>query len=304
MPAVRADYVWMNGEFVRWEEAKVHLLTHALHYGTCAFEGIRAYPSGDQMYAFRLPEHMKRLASSCKVYGFELRYTVEDLCRAAVETIRKNGLHVRTYVRPIVYVGFGGIGINFTGFPIDAAILAFPYEKYFQKEGVAAQVSSWRRTGDQTGAPLAKVGGQYVNSVLGKMEALRNGYDESIMLDVNGYVSEGTGENIFLVRDGRLITPDPSSSILEGITRASLIRLASDMGITTVERRVARSELYLAEEAFFSGTAAEITPILSIDGRKVGDGRVGHLTSRLAEAFKRVVSGQDDRYREWLTPVY
>lgn len=279
-------------------------MTHALHYGTSAFEGIRAYPSGEQMNVFRLPEHVRRLANSCRMFGFELRYSEDELCKAVVDTVRKNGLHVRSYIRPIVFVGFGGIGINFSGFPVETAIMAFPFEKYFHQEGVSVQVSSWRRTSDETGYPLAKIGGQYSNSVLGKMEALRNGYDESIMLDLNGYVSEGTGENLFLVRNGQLLTPHLSSSILEGITRDSVITLAAHMGIETVQRRVSRSELYVADEAFFSGTAAEITPILSIDKKKVGDGQMGPVTARIKAALTKVTKGEDPKYSAWLTPVY
>jgi branched-chain amino acid aminotransferase len=294
----------MNGRFVPWKDAKVHVMTHALHYGTSAFEGIRAYPSGEQMNVFRLPEHVRRLANSCRMFGFELRYSEDELCKAVVDTVRKNGLHVRSYIRPIVFVGFGGIGINFSGFPVETAIMAFPFEKYFHQEGVSVQVSSWRRTSDETGYPLAKIGGQYSNSVLGKMEALRNGYDESIMLDLNGYVSEGTGENLFLVRNGQLLTPHLSSSILEGITRDSVITLAAHMGIETVQRRVSRSELYVADEAFFSGTAAEITPILSIDKKKVGDGQMGPVTARIKAALTKVTKGEDPKYSAWLTPVY
>jgi len=279
-------------------------MTHALHYGTSAFEGIRAYPSGEQMNVFRLPEHVRRLANSCRMFGFELRYSEDELCKAVVDTVRKNGLHVRSYIRPIVFVGFGGIGINFSGFPVETAIMAFPFEKYFHQEGVSVQVSSWRRTSDETGYPLAKIGGQYSNSVLGKMEALRNGYDESIMLDLNGYVSEGTGENLFLVRNGQLLTPHLSSSILEGITRDCVITLAAHMGIETVQRRVSRSELYVADEAFFSGTAAEITPILSIDKKKVGDGQMGPVTARIKAALTKVTKGEDPKYSAWLTPVY
>ena len=304
MPNVQGDFVWMDGAFVPWKDANVHVMSHALHYGTAAFEGIRAYPSEQQMNIFRLPEHLKRLAYSCKIFGFDLKYGLDELTNATVETVRRNNLHGRCYIRPLVYVGFGGIGINFAGFPIATAIMAFPFEKYFKADGVAAVVSTWRRTSDQTGSPLAKISGQYTNSVLGKMEAVRNGFDECIMLDINGKVSEGSGENLFLVRNGRLVTPTLSSSILDGITRASVVRLAADMGIETVERDVSRSELYVADEAFFSGTAAEITPITSVDRKKVGDGRMGPVTAKLRSAFLNAVEGEDPRYMSWLTPVY
>jgi len=304
LPNVTADFVWMDGELVPWKDAKVHILTHAMHYGTSAFEGIRVYPVGDQMYVFRLQEHMKRLSDSCKIYGIDLKYSVEEMCRSAVETVRKNKLHSRSYIRPIVYVGFGGIGINFTGFPVGVSILAFPFEKYLHGEGVNVIVSSWRRMNDQTSTSLGKIGGQYTNSVLAKVESVRNGYDEAIMLDQNGHVSEGTGENIFLVRNGRLITPPLSSSILEGITRDSIFKIASNLGIQVIERAIPRSELYIADEVFFSGTAAEVTPIFTIDKKKVGDGDIGPLTSKIKEAFMKVVSGDDQRYSSWLTPVY
>jgi branched-chain amino acid aminotransferase len=304
MPFVQGEFVWMDGAFVPWKDATVHVMSHALHYGTAAFEGIRAYPSGQQMYVFRLPDHLRRLANSCKIFGFDLKYSVGELTTATVETIRKNNLHGKAYIRPLVFVGFGGIGINFTGFPIQTAILAFPYEKYLKGDGAATMVSTWRRTSDQTGSPLAKISGQYTNSVLGKMEAVKHGFDECIMLDVNGKISEGSGENLFLVKDGKLVTPTLSSSILGGITRLSAMKLAADMGIETVQRDVSRSELYIADEAFFSGTAVEITPIISVDHRPVGDGSEGPITSSIRSAFLKAVAGGDPRYMSWLTPVY
>jgi branched-chain amino acid aminotransferase len=304
MPFVKGEYVWMDGVMVPWENATVHVMSHALHYGTAAFEGIRAYPSAQQMYVFRLPEHMKRLLNSCKIFGFDLKYSLDDLVKASVEVVRKNNIHGKCYIRPLVYVGFGGIGINFTGFPIQTAILAFPYEKYFKGDGVSAMVSTWRRTSDQTGSPLAKISGQYTNSVLGKMEAIKHGFDECIMLDVNGKVSEGSGENLFLVEGGKLITPSLSSSILGGITRLSVLQFAADMGIQTVERDVSRSELYIADEAFFSGTAAEITPVTSVDRKLVGNGEVGPVTGKMRSTFLSAAAGEEPRYKHWLTPVY
>jgi branched-chain amino acid aminotransferase len=294
----------MDGSFVPWKDATVHVMTHALHYGTAAFEGIRGYPSDKQMYIFRLPEHLQRLMDSCKIFGFDMKYGIPELTEATLETVRRNNLHGKCYIRPLVYVGFGGIGINFTGFPIYTSILAFPYEKYFKGDGVSVMVSTWRRTSDQTGSPLAKISGQYTNSVLGKMEAVRNGFDECIMLDVNGKVGEGSGENLFIVKDGKLHTPGIPSSILGGITRLSVFKLVRDMGIETVEREVTRSELYTADEAFFSGTAAEITPIIAVDKKPVKDGKVGPITAKVKETFFKAVTGEDQRYRSWLTPVY
>jgi branched-chain amino acid aminotransferase len=304
MPYVEGKYVWMDGTFVPWKDANVHVMSHALHYGTAAFEGIRAYPSGRQMYVFRLPEHLKRLVNSCKIFGFDLKYSVEEMRKATVETVKRNDLHEKCYVRPLVYIGFGGMGINFTGFPVHMAVLAYPFEKYFKGDGVAAMVSTWRRTSDQTGSPLAKISGQYTNSVLGKMEAVKHGFDECILLDLQGRVSEGSGENIFLVEDGKLVTPSVASSILEGITRFSVIKIAADMGIATVERDVSRSELYVADEVFFSGTAAEITPITSVDRRNVSDRKEGPITAKIRAAHMKAVAGEDPRYTPWLTAVY
>jgi len=296
----------MDGDLVPWDKATVHVMSHAIHYGTSAFEGIRAYPSpsSEQLYIFRLPEHMKRLVNSCKIFGFDLQYSADELEKATVETVRKNGFRQRCYIRPLVFVGFGGMGINFTGFPIQTVIIAFPFEKYLKGDGVAAMVSTWRRTSGQTGSPLAKIGGQYTNSVLGKMEAVKHGFDECIMLDLNGKVSEGSGENLFLVEDGALVTPSITSSILGGITRLSVIKIAADMGYRTVEREVSRSELYVADEAFYSGTAAEVTPITSVDRKPVGGGGVGPVTARLRDSYLKLVSGEEPRYTSWLTPVY
>lgn len=297
-------YVWMNGQFVPWNEAKVHVLTHALHYGTGVFEGIRAYWDGSQLYVFRLREHVQRLLNSAKICGFDPKYSLEEWEKAILETLRVNEVRYDAYIRPLLFVGYGPIGISVEGHEMDALVLIVPFGKYFEKPGVNVMVSSWRRIAGMSNPPAAKVTGHYVNSVLAKMEALRNGYDEAILLNVDGKVSEGTGENLFIVRNGVIITPPVSADILEGITRQSVIALSKDMGYDVVERDISRYELYIADEAFFSGTAAEITPILSIDKRPVNDGKVGPITKKLKEKYENVVRGREPKYKGWLTPVY
>ncbi|MEM3684171.1 MAG: branched-chain amino acid transaminase [Conexivisphaerales archaeon] len=301
----KADYVWFNGKLVPWEDAKVHVLTHAFNYGTAAFEGIRAYPYNDEMYIFRLREHLQRLQNSCKVYGFKLDYTLEQLEEACKSLIRENRFHVKTYIRPLVYVAGVGVGIGFPNQPIGVAIAAVPFDVYFKEgSGVHAMVSSWRRIHEESLPPSAKIAGHYANSVLAKMHALENGYGEAIMLDAEGNVSEGTGENIFIVRDSKLITPSLSSGILEGITRKTVMELAQEEGIEVVEREVTRVELYTSEEAFFTGTAAEITPILSVDKRPVGDGKPGKITRRMIDLYAKAVVGKLEGHEDWVTPVY
>jgi branched-chain amino acid aminotransferase len=301
----KADYVWFNGKLVRWEEAKVHVLTHAFNYGTAAFEGIRAYPYNGEMYIFRLKDHLERLQNSCKIYGFNLNYTLEQLIDACIELIKANKLHERTYIRPLVYVAGVGVGIGFSGQPTGVAIAAVPFDTYFSSDGgVHAMVSSWRRISEESLPPSAKIAGHYANSVLAKMHALENGYGEAIMLDSKGNVSEGTGENIFIVKEKRLITPPLSSGILEGITRKTVIQLAQEEGMEVVEREVTRVELYTSEEAFFTGTAAEITPILSVDKKQIGNGKPGSITRKMIELYGKAVIGKIEGHEDWVTPVY
>lgn len=300
----RADYVWMDGEFVKWDDAKIPILTHALHYGTAVFEGIRAYPSEDNLNIFRLKDHVRRMMQSAKIYYINHKYTEEDLFNATVELVKRNRIRSRTYIRPIMYVGYKSIGLNFTGFPINTAIMAIPFEDYFENPMLRLRTSSWKRFSEQSTPPLAKASGNYLNSVLGKLEAVKDGYDDAVMLDMDGFISEGTGENIFIVNDGEMITPPYSSSILRGITRDTVMHLADDLGIRVTERRISRFELYNADEAFFSGTAAEITPIIEVDRRKIGNGRPGELTQKIGATYKDLVSGRYPKYSEWLTPVY
>jgi len=298
-------YVWMDGDFVEWEDARVHVSVHALHYGTAVFEGMRAYMGDDNLYVFRLREHIQRLMNSAKILGIKPPYGAEELESAVVKLLKKNGFKTDLYIRPLIYVGRGSIGLDISRNEINALIFAFPFTRYLEKpEGVKVCVSSWRRISDEIVPPMAKISGNYVNSVLATMEAKRAGCDEAIFLDGNGRVSEGPGENIFMVRGGTLITPPLSSSILEGITRDTVIRLAGEMGHQVEERIIARGELYSAEELFFTGSAAEITPIIEVDGRLIGDGKVGEITLKLMERFKEVVRGRDKAHRDWLTPIY
>jgi branched-chain amino acid aminotransferase len=298
------NYVWLNGSIKPWSEAKLPLLTHALHYGTAVFEGIRAYPSDDNLNIFRLGDHLDRLVYSAKIYYLALKYGPEELTQSVIEVIRINGFKGRTYIRPIVFVGFGGIGLDYTGFPVDVAIVAVPFEKYFHKSSVRAKVSTWRRISNEATPPLAKASGNYLNSALAKQEAVREGYDEAILLDHRGYVAEGTGENIFIVKDNVAYTPPTSSSILIGITRDTVMTLLSDLGYKVIERDIDRSELYVCDEAFFCGTAAEVTPIVEIDRRCIGRGEIGSVTRQVRDAYLDVVEGRNKKYAHWLTPVY
>ncbi|MEM2887075.1 MAG: branched-chain amino acid transaminase [Candidatus Bathyarchaeia archaeon] len=297
------NWIWVDGTFKPWSEAKVHILTHALHYGTGVFEGIRAYASNGKMYIFRLKEHIDRLFRSAKIYFMDIPYAVEELCSVVVELIKINEIREDCYIRPIVFRGYGYIGLNPLNNPIHIAIAVFPFGKYLSTKGVRCCVSSWRRIPGYSLPPQAKACGNYINSVLAKIEALRAGYDEAILLDDKGYVSEGSGENIFIVKDEKLYTPPVYSDILEGITRASVIDIASNLGYTVYERPIARVELYTCDEAFFTGTAAEVTPILEVDGRRIGDGNEGPITRSIRRVFEEIVRGRLPGYESWLTEV-
>ncbi len=301
----KAKYVWFKGDMVPWEEAKIHVLTHAFNYGSAAFEGIRAYASGDEMLIFRLRDHLSRLFKSCKLYGIEIPFSFEEIHTACVRIVGVNEFHEPVYIRPIVYVAGVGIGIGFLGHPVEVTIAAVPFSGYFGgARGIDAMVSSWRKPPEQSLPPMAKITGHYSNSVLAKMEALKNGYGEAILLDINGRVSEGTAENIFLVRNGVLSTPPVSNGILEGITRDTVIKIARDEGIEVQEREIARSELYTCDEAFFVGTAAEVTYLKSVDRKMIGDGNQGQITKRIATLYQRAVMGKLSGHEDWVTPVY
>jgi branched-chain amino acid aminotransferase len=299
------DLVWFDGQYVKWEEAKVPIMVHALHYGTAVFEGIRAYSSDDNLYIFRLKEHMERLHKSADVYSFSTKFSADELCNATVELIRKNSIKESCYIRPLTFVGLHGIDLNVTkNSPTHTTIIIFPFTKYFKGEGISVCISSWRRIDDDSIPPMAKASGNYLNSVLATQECRRNGYDESILLDRNGCVSEASGENIFIVRNGKLHTPQLSDSILEGITRNSAIIIAKKMGYEVVERPISRTELYLGEEIFLTGTAAEIIAITKIDGHVVGNGKEGMVTRSIRENYEKIVVGKSEKFMGWLTPTW
>jgi branched-chain amino acid aminotransferase len=299
--------IWMDGELVDWDNANVHVLTHSLHYGLAAFEGIRAYKRADgATYVFRLREHIDRLFDSCKMALLAPKYTREQVMSACTETLRANGM-VDGYLRPLVFVGDGAMGIYAPQNPVRTAVVAWKWGTYLGedalKNGIRAKISSFARLHVNVNLAKAKISGQYTNSVIAKREAKFGGYDEAILLDTNGYVSEGSGENIFVVRKGVIHTPDLSCSILEGITRDSVITLAREMGLPVVEDRLTRDQLWLADEVFFTGTAAEVTPVREIDNRTVGEGTVGPVTKRIQARFFEVARGTDPSHPEWLTRV-
>ena len=301
---IGARYVWHNGEFVAWDDARVHVMTNALLYGTGVFEGIRAYSDGSQLYVFRLKDHIARFLNSIKLYGFGIDYGAEELTSAIKETLKKNEFRVDLYIRPLALKGYGPIGLDVRKLRTEVFVIAMPYGKYFEKEGIEIVVSSWRRLSGQTVPILAKATGHYVNSVLAKLEALNSGFDDAVLLNEQGRVCEGTGENIMMVKDGTIITPPLSAGILDGITRKSLIEVAGDAELRVIERDIERSELYTADELFFVGTAAEITPILRVDGRIIGNGKVGPMATKLRLLFTDIVKGRVEKYRKWLEPVW
>jgi branched-chain amino acid aminotransferase len=300
------QYIWRNGQFVKWEDATLHVTTHALHYGSSVFEGIRAYATPDGPAVFRLQPHSKRLVNSCKIARIDLPYTEDELNTAIIETIQRNE-HDACYIRPLVVRGAGPMGLEGRKNPVEVFILTFEWGRYLGSEaidnGVDVQVSSWRRNAPGAVAAMGKIGGQYVNSQFISMEAHDNGFTEGIALDINGYVSEGAGENIFVMHDGVVYTPGAWNSILLGVTRDTALTLLRDMGYEIRFEPVAREMLYLADEIFFTGTAAEITPIRSVDRIPVGSGKPGPITKQVQEAFFAVTSGKAEDKYGWLTYV-
>jgi branched-chain amino acid aminotransferase len=293
----------MDDKLVKWEEAKVHVLTHTLHYGFGVFEGIRFYKQETGGSAiFRLREHIERLLNSAKIIGLPTDLTEEHIINAIIETIKANGLE-EGYIRPIIFLGDGAMGLNFTDNPVRFSVAVWEWGAYLGdeglKNGIKAKISSFVRHHVNASMTKAKVCGNYVNSILAKKEAVKNGYDEAIILDTDGYVSEASGENIFIVKNGVIKTP-PLTSILPGITRDSVMEISRDCGIPVVEQRFTRDELYIADEVFLTGTAAEITPVRSVDDRIIGRGKPGEITRKLQEIFFNVVRGKDERYKKWL----
>jgi branched-chain amino acid aminotransferase len=297
------EKIWMNGELVDWADAKVHVGVHGLHYGSGVFEGIRCYETEKGPAVFRLQDHLKRLDDSARVLFMDLPFSVPELREATHELIAANGI-ATCYLRPIAFYGYGELGVATTGNPVDVVILSFPWGAYLgedgQRTGISTMVSSWERVGPNVIPHVAKATGIYLNSMLATTEARRAGYDEAIMLTRDGYVADGPGENIFLVKDGRLITPPLSMSILPGITRDTIIQLAGTLGYTVEEKLIIRTDLYLADEVFMVGTATEVAPVRAIDGREIG---VGPITFELQKAYLDVVYGRDQRFADWLDPV-
>ncbi|MDH3276623.1 MAG: branched-chain amino acid transaminase [Nitrosopumilus sp.] len=300
-----SKYVWFDGRFVTLDKAKVPITTHAIHYGTSVFEGIRAYWNGKNLFVFRLDEHVKRFRKSGQFYNISLNFSDSKIKDAIIGICKKNKIKKSCYIRPFYFVGDYGINLHVTEkAPTNVAIFSFPFGDLFNKNGITAGVSSWRKFSDMSTPPQAKMGGNYLNSIIATQEAKRNGYDEAILLDHNGNVSEAPGENIFIVRDGQMITPPLSSSALEGITRDAIVKIGNDLDMEVLERDITRGELNLADEIFLTGTAAEVTPIISLDGKKISNGRPGNFTKKMIEEFTDIVMGKNDEYLHWLTPVY
>ncbi len=302
MPIEPTEKIWMDGELVDWDDAKIHILTHTLHYGCGVFEGIRAYPTERGPAVFRLTDHVHRLFNSAKIFMIDVPFTVAEIITATKDTVRVNGLD-QCYIRPIVYLGYGEMGLNPLPCTVNVSIAVWPWGAYLGEDGleqgVRMKISSWQRHDPNAMPPAAKGTGMYINSSMAKIEALKAGYDEAILLSPQGYVSECTGENLFVVRGGRIITPPSSAGALEGITQSSVLTIARDLGYSVEVGNILRSDLYVAEEAFLSGTAAEVVPISSVDDRLVGDGRPGPMTRRIQETFSEAVRGKVDRYKDW-----
>jgi branched-chain amino acid aminotransferase len=302
------NLVYFNKQFVPLPEAKISIRTNALHYGTGVFEGIRAYwnPKEQQLFVFKLPEHFERMINNCKVMKLKLDYDVKELCAITVDLLRRNQPREDTYIRPIAYLSSEGLGPKLIGYETGFAIYTIPLGEYIDTSvGIKVGFSSWRRISDNTIPARCKVTGGYVNSALARTEAMEQGYDEAIFLTQDGFISEGSAENIFLARNGSLITPDLSQDILEGITRDVLLTLCrEELGLTVTERQVGRTELYVADEVFLCGTGAQVSPVIEVDRRPVGSGKMGPLTARIQQLYFQVVKGDHPKYRHWCTPVY
>ena len=300
-----SKYVWFDGKYVLTEKAHVPITTHAIHYGTSIFEGIRGYWNNENLHIFRLDEHVKRFRRSGQFYNISLNFSDKEITDAILGICRKNKIKKSCYIRPFYFVGDYGINLHVTEkAPTNVAIFTFPFGDLFNKNGITAGVVSWRKFSDTSTPPQAKMGGNYLNSIIATQEAKRNNFDEAILLDQNGNVSEAPGENIFIVREGQLITPSLNSSALEGITRDAIIRIGKDLDMDVNERDITRSELLMSDEIFLTGTAAEITPVIVMDSRKVGNGKVGNITTKLMEEYLDIVMNRNVEYSHWITPVY
>ena len=299
----QAELIWHNGEFVPWEEAKVHVLSHGLHYGTGVFEGIRCYETERGPAIFRHRDHLDRLAKSAALFYLPMPFSTEEIAEATRELIRRNGLR-SCYIRPLAFRGYGEMGL-YADSPMEVSVAVWPWGAYLgdegKRSGIRAKVSSWRRISPAGLIPHAKASGQYLNSILAKTESKKAGYEEAILLDERGFVCEGSGENIFVIREGEIVTPPHVAAILDGISRKSIIQIARDLGYTVVERDIARAELYLADEIFFTGTAAELVPVREVDDHEIGD--PGEITRVIQAKFEDALHGRAEEYLEWLDPV-
>ncbi|MGH9101521.1 MAG: branched-chain amino acid transaminase [Acidimicrobiales bacterium] len=306
MPITPTPKIWMDGELVDWDQAQVHVLTHTLHYGCGVFEGIRAYPTSSGPGIFRLSDHISRLLDSARIFLIDVPYSHAELVEAAKAVVRVSGLD-QCYIRPIVYLGYGEMGLNPLPCPVSVAVATWPWGAYLGDEGLVSgvrmKISSWQRHGPNAMPPAAKGTGMYINSSMAKVEALKAGYDEAILLSPQGYVSECTGENLFVVRDGVLTTPPAAAGALAGITQSSVTTIATDLGHEVRTANLLRSDLYTAQEAFLTGTAAEVVPIRSVDDRLVGEGAPGPLTRELQRAYHAAVRGELERYKDWVEHV-
>ena len=300
-----SKYIWFDGKLIPLDKAKIPVTTHAIHYGTSIFEGIRAYWNLKNLYVFRLNDHVKRFRNSGKFYNITLNFSDRQIEKAVIDLCKKNKIKKSCYIRPFYFVGQYGINLHVTKkAPTHTAIFSFPFGDLFNKNGISATISKWRKFSDLSTPTQAKMGGNYLNSILATQDAKQRGFDEAILLDQSGNVSEAPGENIFLVKNNRLVTPPLSSSALDGITRKSIITLAKDMKLKIKVRKVSKKELRLADEIFLSGTAAEITPIIRIDKKKIGSGKVGNMTKLFMDTYSNIVMNKNENYSNWLTAVY
>ncbi len=303
----KSEYIWMDGEFVEWDNAKIHILTHTLHYGNGVFEGTRAYKTeSGRLAIFKLREHTKRLLNSAKITMIKPNFTLEELEKAQIEILEKNHFTSNVYIRPIIYLGYGVMGLHHIKAPVNTAIAAWEWGSYLGDEGlekgIRVKISSFTRNSVKSSMNKAKAVANYLNSQMAKFEAIEAGYEEALLLDDEGYISEGSGECFFIVRDGVLYSP-PNDTSLESITQATIIDLAKEMGIEVVRERITRDDVYIADEAFFTGTAAEVTPIKEVDNRIIGNGRRGEMTEKLQKAYFDVVYGRDKRHQNYLTYI-
>ena len=300
-----SKYVWFDGKYVLAEKAQVPITTHALHYGTSIFEGIRAYWNGENLHVFRLDEHVKRFRKSGQFYNISLNFTDEKINDAIIGICKKNKIKKSCYIRPFYFVGDYGINLHVTEkAPTNVAIFTFPFGDLFNKNGITTSIVSWRKFSDNSTPTQAKMGGNYLNSILATQDAKKQGFDEAILLDKNGFVSEAPGENIFIVKKNTLITPPLSSSALDGITRRSILTFSKDLKMKTKIKNISKKELRSADEIFLSGTAAEITPIIKLEKTKIGTGRIGNMTKVVMKKYSDIVMNESKKYSKWITPVY